>query len=440
MRGLHQNSLRARIQVYCMRLLQVSLRTSLVYSLILVLISIPLSILSIRAILNEEVDESLALHSDQFLKHIKSFEYLDDLEMDLEIWDQLSYDITIDRTDRTNAQKEYRTVLMYDSVEQDFRPFRLLSSTVEIKGKPYLLTTRMSLVDNDELLIALGLVQAGVVLLLAAGLLLLNRSLTRKLWKPFYNTLNQLKAYELDKSESIHTDKTSITEFDDFNKTVLHLTDRNRKVFTQQKEFIENASHELQTPLAIFQAKLDILMQNPALMEAEATTILELEQTANRMAKLNKNLLLLSRIDNDQFTQTEDVDLAYLADSMLANLRPMADVAMISIESSTSTLMLKANPTLIEVLLTNLFHNAIRHTPPGGKISIVFLGRTLKLSNTGSPLTMDADKIFERFRKESKNENSSGLGLAIVKKICEMNGYQLKYTFSAGLHTFMIAF
>lgn len=423
-----------------MRLLQVSLRTSLVYSLILVLISIPVSIFSIRAILNEEVDKSLALHSDQFLRHIKSFEYLDDLEMDLEIWDQLSYDITIAPTDGTMAPKEYQTVSMYDSVEQDFRPFRLLSSTVEIKGKPYLLTTRMSLVDNDELLTALGLVQAGVVLLLAGGLLVLNRSLTRKLWKPFYNTLNQLKAYELDKSESIHTDKTSITEFDDLNKTILHLTDRNRKVFTQQKEFIENASHELQTPLAIFQAKLDILMQNPALMEAEATTILELEQTANRMAKLNKNLLLLSRIDNDQFTHTEDVDLAHLANAMLANLKPMADGAMISIESSTSTLILKANPTLTEILLTNLFHNALRHTLPGGKISIVFSGRTITLSNTGNPLIMDADKIFERFSKESKNENSSGLGLAIVKKICDTNGYQLKYTFNAGLHTFIVAF
>lgn len=423
-----------------MRLLQVSLRTSLIYSLILVLVSIPVSILPIRAILNEEVDKSLALHSDQFLRHIKRFEYLDDLEMDLEIWDQLSYDITIDSTASTIASKEYQTVLMFDSVEQELRPFRLLSSTVEIKGRSYLLTTRMSLVDNDELLIALGLVQAGVVLLLAGGLFVLNRSLTRKLWKPFYNTLNQLKAYELDKSESIHTDKTSITEFDDLNKTIVHLTDRNRKVFTQQKEFIENASHELQTPLAIFQAKLDMLMQNPALMEAEATTILELEQTANRMAKLNKNLLLLSRIDNDQFTQMEDVDLAHLANLMLVNLKPMADVAMISIESSTSTLILKANPTLIEVLLTNLFHNAIRHTPPGGKINIAFSGRTITLSNTGNPLIMEADKIFERFSKESKNENSSGLGLAIVKKICDTNGYQLKYAFDAGVHSFTVIF
>ena len=282
-----------------MRLLQVSLRSLLLYSLILVLISIPVSFFSIRAILNEEVDETLALHSDQFVKHIKSYEYLEDLEMDLKIWDQLSYDITIKPSDDVTAVKHYQTISQYDSIEQELHPFRLLTSTLDIKGKPYLLTIRMSLVDNDELVMALGIVQAVLIVLLAIGLLFLNRSLSRKLWKPFYNTLNQLKAYELDKNESIKPEKTNIIEFDDLNKTVIHLTDRNRKIYRQQKEFIENASHELQTPLAIFQSKLDNLMQNPSLTESEASTILELEETAQRMVRLNKNLLLLSKIDND---------------------------------------------------------------------------------------------------------------------------------------------
>ena len=176
-----------------MRLLHVSLRSLLLYSLVLVLISIPVSFFSIREILNEEVDESLALHSEQFLKHIKTFEYLDDLEMDLRIWDQLSYDITIKPSDGPITAKQYKTVSLYDSIEHEFHPFRLLSSSVDIKTKPHLLTIRMSLVDNEELVMALVLVQAALIILLAAGLLLLNRSLSRKLWKPFYNTLNQNK-------------------------------------------------------------------------------------------------------------------------------------------------------------------------------------------------------------------------------------------------------
>lgn len=423
-----------------MRLLQVSLRTLLLYSLVLVLISIPVSIFSIREILNEEVDESLALHSDQFLRHIKSFEYLDDLEMDLKIWDQLSYDLTIKPSDGTIIAKQFQTVSLYDSIEQEFRPFRLLSSSVDIKGKSYLLTTRMSLVDNVDLIITLGLVQAALIILLATGLLLLNRSLSRKLWRPFYNTLNQLKAYELDRSESIHTEKTNIIEFDDLNKTIGHLTDRNRKVFLQQKEFIENASHELQTPLAIFQSKLDNLMQSPSLMESEAATILELEETAQRMTRLNKNLLLLSKIDNDQFTELEEVELSRLAISMLTNLRPLAEMEKISIQTLISPLTIKANITLIEVLLTNLFHNAIRHTTPGGKVNVQISDRTITLSNTGNSLILKPDQMFERFSKESKRESGTGLGLAIVKKICDACSYRLNYSFQEGVHTFSVTF
>jgi len=423
-----------------MRLLQVSLRSLLLYSLILVLISIPVSIFSIREIINEEVDETLALHTDQFVKHIKSYEYLGDLEMDLKIWDQLSYDITIVPSDGLSAGEKYETTSMYDSIEHESHPFRTLSTSVVIKDKPYLLTIRMSLVDNDELVIALGIVQIILIVLLATGLLLLNRSLSRKLWKPFYDTLDQLKAYELDKSESIQPVQTNIIEFDDLNKTVSHLTDRNRKVYLEQKEFIENASHELQTPLSIFQSKLDNLMQIPGLTEADAATILDLEETAQRMARLNKNLLLLSKIENDQFNEVEEIDLSALANKLLSNLQPMADIDSISIQASISPLSIRANPTLLEVLLTNLFHNAIRHTNANGKVIVNVTNQVLTVTNTGNPLIMNPEKMFERFSKEGRSENSSGLGLAIVKKICDTSLYRLNYNFQSGVHTFSVTF
>jgi len=423
-----------------MRLLQVSLRSLLLYSLILVLISIPVSIFSIREIINEEVDETLALHTNQFVQHIKSYEYLEDLEMDLKIWDQLSYDITLIPSDGIAVGERYETISTYDSIEHESHPFRTLSTGIVIKDKPYLLTIRMSLVDNDELVMALGIVQIILIVLLATGLLLLNRSLSRKLWRPFYNTLNQLKAYELDKSESIQPEKTNIVEFADLNKTVSHLTDRNRRVYLEQKEFIENASHELQTPLSIFQSKLDNLMQIPGLTEAGAATILDLEETAQRMVRLNKNLLLLSKIDNGQFNEVQEMDLSKLAETLLSNLRPMADTDNISIQTSINSLSIKANPTLTEVLLTNLFHNAIRHTNTNGKVNVELSGRVLTVTNTGNPLKMTPEKMFERFSKEGRSENSSGLGLAIVKKICDTCLYSIHYNFHAGMHTFSVTF
>ncbi len=423
-----------------MRLLQVSLRSLLMYSLILVLISIPVSLFSIRGILNKEVDEALLLHSEQFLQHIKTFEYLDDLEFDLKIWDQLSYDFVIIPSDGTITSKQYQTVNLFDSLENEMRPFRLLSTSVDIKTKPYLLTVQMSLVDNEKLIMVLVLVQASLIILLAAGLLLLNRSLSRKLWKPFYNTLNQLKAYQLDKSESIKTDPTDIIEFDDLNKTVSHLTDRNRKIYLQQKEFIENASHELQTPLAIFQSKLDNLMQNQSLTELDATTLMELESTAQRMARLNKNLLLLSKIDNEQYTDKEEIELSRLIQELIAELEPMAEMENITITTDIHPLFIRANKTLTEVLLTNLLQNAVRHTTLKNSVTVTLNNQKLSVINSGTPLKMSHEKMFERFSKETKSENSTGLGLAIVKKICDTCKYELNYNYLNESHEFTVSF
>lgn len=423
-----------------MRLLQLSLRSLLVYALLLVLVSVPVSFFSIQAILNEEVDESLVLHRDQFLKHIKNFEYLDDLETDLKVLDQLTYDISIKPFDGNSVVESFQTVYLYDSTEYENRPFRQLSSQVNIRGKAYLFSVRMSLVDNNELVTVISAVQVVLIFLLIIGLILINRYLSKKLWKPFYKTLDQLKAYEIDKSETVETEKTNIVEFDDLNKTVSHLTDRNRKVFTQQKEFIENASHELQTPLAIFQSKLDILMQSPVITESEAAIIGELESTAQRMARLNKNLLLLTKIDNEQFAFTELVEVSAIARGIVTNLKPMADMEAITITVSMNVLTLQANKTLIEVLLTNLLHNAIRHTLHKGSVSVELNDRTFRIANTGNAIKLNVEKMFQRFSKESMSPNSSGLGLAIVRQICTTCGYDLQYDYSNTWHSFSVTF
>jgi len=422
------------------RLLQVNLRSLLLCLLVLVAVSIPVSFFAIREILNEEVDESLALHSDQFVKHIKTFEYLEDLEMDLGIWDQLSYDITITPTLEPGNEHLYRNVSMFDSVEHELRPFRTLTTPVEIRNKHYLLTIRMSLVDNDQLVIVLASVQVVIVVLLALALLLLNRRLTERLWRPFYHTLNQLKAYELDKNESIEPATTKVVEFQDLNKAVSHLTDRNRKIYLQQKEFIENASHELQTPLAIFHSKLDILMQNPSINEEAANTIGELEDAAQRMTRLNKSLLLLSKIDNDQFADSVNVDLSLVAQRIVDNLRTLSDLGEIAISVKAQPVVVTANYSLMEILLTNLFHNAVRYTAQNGVVNVLLADRTLTISNIGAPLKMDTDRIFDRFTKEGVHANSTGLGLSIVKKICDYSGFKVSYLYAGNRHQFTVVF
>lgn len=423
-----------------MRLLQVNLRGLLLYSLILVLVSIPVSLVSLQAILSEEVDESIAQQADQFLHHIKGFEYLADLETDLQVLDQLSNNIRIQPAGQWMIDKTFKTITLYDSMARENKPFRELTSGVVIKGKPYLLSVRMSLVDNDDLVMAIGLVQAALSILLVAGLVILNRSLSKRLWKPFYKTLDQLKAYELDKSESVTVEESNIIEFNDLNKAISHLTEKNRKVFLDQKEFIENASHELQTPIAIFQSKLDTLMQSPDLRQSDAETIMELELTAQRMSRLNRNLLLLSKIDNEQFLTTEEVELSGIIKNQVSNLQTVAQSQELRVELDVKPLTIFTNRTLVEVLISNLLHNAFRYSPKREEINITLTNHKLLISNKGLPLNISFSKMTDRFIKESSDPNSSGLGLAIVKKICDSTGYKLEYRFENSTHTFSITF
>lgn len=423
-----------------MRLLQVSLRMLMICSLAMVFISIPVSFFFIEKLLSDDVDEALEFRMAQFQQNIKSFENLEDIETDLNVMDRLIVDVAIAETTTVNDQRNFKTVVRFDSLEREESPFRELSAVVRIQQKNYLITISMSLVDNEELVFTLVAVQAVLIVLLTIGLILLNRSMTQKLWKPFYDTLNQLKAYDLDKSESITPTHTRIIEFDDLNKTIGHLTERNRKIYLQQKEFIENASHELQTPLAVFQSKLDNFMQNPRLTEKEATEILEMEQSVRKMSRLNKNLLLLSKIDNGQFTESVETELDKVALPIIDELKPIASSDNIVIETLLSPSKVMANSTLIEILLSNLFQNAVRHTLPKGHIYIETNESSVRVSNTGNPMMMNSDQMFERFRKESKNENSTGLGLAIVKKICDNAGYGLTYEYLQGNHIFVISF
>jgi signal transduction histidine kinase len=422
-----------------MRLLQHSLRSFLLYSIILVLFSIPISIFSIRAILNKEVDESIQHQSGEFIAHIKRFEYLGDLETDLQVLDNLSNNIHITPFTGKVAEHNFQTVLIYDSAENETKPFRELLSPVTIKEKPYLLTVRMSLLANEDLLETIGFAQVALVTLLVSGLFFLNRSLSKRLWRPFYNTLDQLKAYQLDKAEPVLIEKSNIVEFDDLNETVAHLSERNRKIYLQQKEFIENASHELQTPIAIFQSKLDQLMQDPSLNQTLASLISDLESTAQRMSRINKNLLLLSKIDNEQYLTTDNGDIGEFVRHQISELNVLTDSANIKFDSEQS-LIVTANKTLIEILIFNLLLNALRFSPKNEDIKVLLKNHALSIINKGEPLKMDFEKLTERFTKASDHPTSTGLGLSIVKKICGVYGYRLDYYYANDAHHFVIIF
>jgi len=275
------------------------------------------------------------------------------------------------------------------------------------------------------------------------GFLWINRSLSKKIWKPFYTALNNMQQYELNKNASPAFLESNTDEFNELNQSLRHLFDRNYKIYLQQKEFTENASHEMQTPLAVFQSKLDLLMQTNPITESQAAIIVDLDNANQRLIRLNKSLLLLSKIENNQYPETDTVDILAITEKIFRQYKLHAetkDITMVTSLNGHPTI--EANATLIEILIGNLVSNAIRHNGRQKKLIVELIDRTLVVKNTGVSYALDGEKIFQRFQKEnsSGNNESIGLGLAIVKRICDLYACKIIYSFSNGYHHFAVKF
>jgi signal transduction histidine kinase len=219
------------------------------------------------------------------------------------------------------------------------------------------------------------------------------------------------------------------------------LVNKSRDAYLNQKEFTENASHELQTPIAIFRSKLELLIQTTPLTKEQAELISNLLDTTDRIARLNKNLLLLlSKIENRQFISTDEVSVLAVLNRTIEDYQQLAFTREINITvDAAKDLVIKANPILFEILISNLISNALRYATFKTDVWIKVEKETLTVLNNGSPLK-SPEKIFNRFNQESRSSQGSGLGLAILKKICEVENFSINYYYSNSRHQFQVSF
>lgn len=233
---------------------------------------------------------------------------------------------------------------------------------------------------------------------------------------------------------------TRITEFKKLNEAVIRHAQRNEELFEQQKQFVGNASHELQTPLAICRTRLELLMEDESLTEKQLGEMIGVHRTLEQITKLNKSLLLL-KIDNDQFTEISKVDIISLIARYLEDLKEVYAHKEITVEmDNTDVLEVSWNESLATTLVVNLLKNAFTHNIQGGDIRIVASGRSIAICNSGRAVPLDSERIFERFYQGSRNEESTGLGLAIIHSICKLHKMSLSYSYEGGEHCFKIVF
>lgn len=423
------------------RLLDKPFKSFSIYALIILICSIPVYYFVVDAIWLEELDEHNTIVRKQIKQSIGKIDTTEPgLDKTLKTWSSLQPGITFTPLETGKIQRDSTyTAISYNSFAKETDRFRILSTTVLIGKKNYRLTIATNVEEADETLLVIAIVTAVFFLVLVLGFVFLNKRIARNSWKPFYQTLERLKRFDLNKDQYIDLEPSDILEFEELNRVLTTLIEKNTQVFNQQKRFIENASHELQTPLAILKTKTDVLLQNEHLSEEQSGIITAINSNLSRISRINKNMLLLAKIENNQFPEKTTVDLKEVIEETVGLLADYGQNKGMEIRMELENFPIRCNSTLLEVLLNNLLTNAIRHGDTNHPIEIRMQGNKLSFSNHGKQ-ALNPEQLFVRFAISSSETTNSGLGLAISKEICDQNQWKISYGFSDHLHAFSIEF
>ena len=340
-----------------------------------------------------------------------------------------------------NDEEIYADVTLPDPEDGDMEEFREIRTQVELNGQPYEVILRKSEVEYENVLSSIIIALLVFIIVLIAMIAVVNRQFLQRIWDPFYHTLNQLAGYSLQDKGRLNLRETNIDEFEELNESVEKLLARIEDDYRRLKQFTENASHEIQTPLSVIQNQIEMLFQNEGLPQLQQQRLGEINKMAGRLSRLNSALLLLTKIENQQYGRSEQVNITQLLDDLIGKYRELAQTQDITVDESLETkVVLSINPDLAEMLFRNLLSNAIKHNHPGGMVKITLAAESFIITNTGSVMEGNASELFERFRKGKTDSDSLGLGLSIVQTIGEANDFKIDYTHEGERHKVSVLF
>ncbi|MFC2151127.1 sensor histidine kinase [Bacteroidota bacterium] len=349
--------------------------------------------------------------------------------------------IIIKPIDNNLSKKEivYADTLIFDKAQNRYVPFRKLGFVATYNNQKFYVQIFKSMEESDLLIIRIFLTLTILVIVLIVTLLIMNRITLKQSWKIFYDTIKKISGYDVNTHEQFALQKSDIKEFEDLNRVIKTMTDRINTDYLNLKEYTENASHEIQNPLAIINSKMELLLQSN-LEQNQYKAVVDAYEASNRLSRLNKTLILLAKIENRQFPKSENVQINLIIKNQLDLLEDLINSKNILITNNIqSDFSVQMNPYLAEILFMNLIKNAIRHNINKGQIIIEQFEDSIKISNSGLDQKINAEDLFKRFYKSSKSSESLGLGLSIVKKICEVYNFDISYMYEK-MHSFTIVF
>ncbi|GAL85365.1 hypothetical protein MYP_2594 [Sporocytophaga myxococcoides] len=361
-------------------------------------------------------------------------------------WDESSYFVEnkieiqkLSKSDTTQFEDSFKDTIFYNKYTKEDVPYRELTFYNKFKNDWYKISIRKSLIETTELIRYITLTMLFLLNIGLSSMFIFFRKMSKNIWRPFYNTLDKAKKFDIKDDKDIQVSVTQIYEFNELNDVIKKMTGKMRKDYLSLKEYTENASHEIQTPLAIINSKVENLIQCENLNNKQILWLDEIQNACLKISRMHKALLLLSKIDNGQYNASELIDFNNIICDKLEEFEALYIHRNISISLITKGIFkLNIHQDLAEILLTNIIKNAIIHNVSNGSVNVEIKNTSIEICNTGHPLITVPEKLFERFKKD-KNTDSLGLGLSIVKKIADHSGLKVEYRYGNSLHKMILS-
>ena len=341
---------------------------------------------------------------------------------------------------RTHPHISYKDSMVYLTEKGETEPARILTTLFQDgAGRYHELTVSIPTIEKKDLKESILIWNIILCLLLLLFVVMMTVWVFYHSMRPLYRLLHWLEAYRLGSHQAPLENPAGTTEFHQLYEAITRHVERSERAFEQQKQFIGNASHEIHTPLAICQNRLELLMDDEHLTENQLSELQKTHRTLAHISRLNKSLLLLSKIYNRQFTDSREMDLGILATSFLPDYQEVYASRQIRADIRINNpLPVRMDESLASILVTNLLKNAFVHNVDHGEIHILVSGQSLSVRNSAAGEALDANRIFDRFYQGEKKEGSTGLGLSIAHSICRLYGFRLSYHWEHQTHCFQI--
>ncbi len=333
------------------------------------------------------------------------------------------------------------TLAPHPYLEGQMEPYRKITAVREIDGQYYRISITDIFIESDDIYDVVVDIMLKLFLILGVSMIIFSFLITHWLFQPFQKILYQISSFNLKKQEKLHLPDTTTREFQQLNTFVSQMASKARRDYLAVKEFSENASHEMQTPLAIARGKLELLLETPGLTNEQLELVNAVQQSIGKLSRLGTALQLLTKIENKEFARQEAVNLSEILNQNLSHFGELASLKGLSLRSENEpNVFITVDPTLADILIGNLLKNAIRHNTDKGWIEVKLDKKHLSIRNTGLPPTVPPEQLFERFQKGPLSNGSLGLGLAIVKKIVDASNFRASYDYGEGVHQVSVIF